>query len=152
MNANLDTKFLEEAYKEALKAYNKNEVPVGAVIVKDNQIIGRGHNLRISKNNALYHAEIVAIEDACKNIGSWRLDNSTIYITLEPCLMCLGAILQSRINQIVFGALDKKAGVILSNCQILENCQQPFKIKYRYIEDDKCSTILKDFFKKLRSG
>jgi tRNA(adenine34) deaminase len=152
MNANLDTKFLEEAYKEALKAYNKNEVPVGAVIVKDNQIIGRGHNLRISKNNALYHAEIVAIEDACKNIGSWRLDNSTIYITLEPCLMCLGAILQSRINQIVFGALDKKAGVILSNCQILENCQQPFKIKYRYIEYDKCSTILKDFFKNLRGG
>ena len=150
MPADIDLHFLEEAYKEAQRAFEKNEVPIGAVIVKDNSIIGRGHNLRITKKNALYHAEIVAIEDACKTTQNWRLDNSTIYITLEPCLMCVGAILQSRINKIVFGALDKKAGALISSCNALEICKQPFKVEYEYIEMEKCSNILTEFFKKLR--
>lgn len=140
--------FLKEAYKEALKSFKLNEVPVGAVIVKDNKIIGKGFNQRIIKNNALYHAEIVAINEACKAVNSWRLDGATIYITLEPCLMCLGAILQSRIQNIIFGALDLKSGAI-SVCRTdLKNF--PFKINYQYIPVNECSNILKDFFKRKR--
>ena len=146
----MKTIFLEEAYKEALKALEKDEVPVGAVIVKDNKIIGRGYNQRITKNNALYHAEIVAIQEACANLGSWRLDGSSIFITLEPCLMCLGAILQARISNVIFGALDKKGGAILSQYTILDDKKLPFKVNYEYIELKRCSSILTEYFRKKR--
>ncbi|RMD46348.1 MAG: nucleoside deaminase [Aquificota bacterium] len=145
-----DIFFLEEAYKEAIKAYQKDEVPVGAVVVKDNQIIGRGHNRRIEKKNAIYHAEIVAIEDACKNTGNWRLDGCSIYITVEPCVMCAGAIMQSRIDRVVFGAIDEKGGAVISKYNLFSDKKLPFRVSYDYIKMNKCSDILKNFFRKKR--
>lgn len=143
-----DIFFLMEAYREAQKSYTLGEVPVGAVIVKDKKIIGRGFNQRILRNNAIYHGEIVAINDACKNLNSWRLDNTTIYITLEPCLMCMGAIMQARIKRVVFGALDLKGGAF-SICST-NLSRFPFKIEYQFIPLNECSLILKDFFKRKR--
>lgn len=131
-------KFLLEALEEAKKAYKKDEVPVGAVIVKDNKIIARAHNLRETKQNALAHAEILCINKACKKLKSWRLDNCQMYVTLIPCPMCLGAIKQSRINKIYYGALDNQ------NRDIDENT-------FEYMKNEDCSTILKAFFKELRN-
>ncbi len=143
--------FLKEAYKEAVKAYEKGEVPIGAVVVKDGKVIGRGYNQRIEKKNALYHAEIVAIEDACRNIGHWRLDDCEIYITLEPCVMCAGAIMQSRIKKVIFGAKDEKGGAVISKYTLFSDSKLPFKVEFEYVEDKKCSEILKKFFKEKRA-
>jgi len=147
---NRDFFFLEEAYKEALKAYEKDEVPIGAVIVKEGKIIGSGHNRRIEKKNAIYHAEIVAIEEACKNTGSWRLDGCCIYVTVEPCVMCAGAIMQSRIDRVVFGARDEKGGAVISKYNLFSDNKLPFKVSYDFLKMDKCSDILKEFFRKKR--
>ena len=142
-------KFLDLAYKEALKAREKGEVPIGCVIVKDNEVISKGHNLRIKKNNALYHAEIVAIEKACKKLKSWRLDECTLYTTLEPCLMCAGAIMQARIRKVIFSVIDEKSGCVISNIRAFDT-KLPFKVEYEYIPDDKAKELLKSFFKSLR--
>ena len=99
---------MKEALKEAQKAYNKEEIPVGAVIVKDGKIIARAHNLRESKHSSIAHAEILAIEKANKKLGAWRLENTEMYITLEPCMMCMGAIINSRIKKIYVGTMDPK--------------------------------------------
>ena len=103
-----NTYFMKEAYKEALKAYDKKEVPVGCVIVKDNKIIARAHNLRETKNDVTKHAEIIAISKACKKLNSWRLDDCDLYCTLEPCIMCYGAIVNARINNLYIGAKNKR--------------------------------------------
>ena len=145
-------KFIDEAYKEALKAYSKDEVPVGAVIVKDGKIIGRGHNLRVSKSNALLHAEIVAIQDACKNINNWRLDGATLIVTNEPCVMCTGAIMQARISKVIFCSLNQKMGAILSNFNILDYHNLTFKTEYEYIYDERCSEILTEYFRRKRGS
>ncbi len=147
-----DIKFLDIAYEEALKAYEKDEVPIGAVVVKNGEIISRGHNQRIEKNNALYHAEIVAIEEACKKIGNWRLDDCTIYVTVEPCIMCVGAIMQSRIKKVVFGSLDHKGGAVLSKYRLFDENKLPFKVDYTFVSYEKASIILKDFFRRKRRG
>lgn len=131
-------KYLKEALKEAKKAYEKDEVPVGAIIVKEDKIIARAHNLRETKNNALAHAEIMCINKACKKLGTWRLEGCKMYITLEPCQMCLGAIKQARINEVYVGALDDKNG-------------QPLEDNVIYIENKECSNILTQFFKELRN-
>ena len=107
-------KYMKEAIKEAKKAELKDEVPIGCVIIKDDKIIARAHNLRESKQQSIAHAEILAIEKACKKIGSWRLENCDLYVTLEPCPMCSGAILQSRISNVIYGAKDFKGGCIES--------------------------------------
>lgn len=146
----MNNKFMEAAYKEALKAYKKNEVPVGAVIVRDGKIIARGHNLRESKQNSLAHAEIIAIAKACKKIGFWRLDDVEIYVTLEPCPMCTGAIIQSRIPRLYFGALDKRNGSVVSNLKMLDNVYT-HKVDYVYEQDLRFSQILTNFFKEMRS-
>jgi len=117
----MEQKFMLEAIKLAHKAFKKDEVPVGAVIVKDNKIIAKGYNLREKKQNALLHAEIIAIQKACKKLKSWRLENCDIYVTLEPCSMCAGAIINSRINNVYFGAYDKKSGACGSVVNLLEN-------------------------------
>lgn len=143
-------KFIKEVLKEAKKAYNKGEVPVGAVIVKNGEIIAKGHNERITKNNALLHAEIVAIQKACKKLKSWRLDDCELWVSLEPCLMCSGAIMQSRIKKVVFLAKDEKGGVVISKYTILEDKKLPFSTKYEYIPVKEAKDILKNFFKKLR--
>ena len=102
--------FMQEALKLAKMAFLEDEVPVGCVIVKDDHIIGKGYNKKEQSQNPLHHAEIIAIEEASKHLGSWRLENCEMYVTLEPCPMCAGAIIQSRIKKVVFGAFDEKAG------------------------------------------
>lgn len=103
----IDEKFMLEALTEAQKSYEIGEVPVGAVVVKDGEIVGRGHNLRETDKNALRHAELIAIDEACTKLGGWRLWQCDLYVTLEPCPMCTGAIINSRIKRVVFGAFDK---------------------------------------------
>ena len=141
---------MKEALKEAHKAFILGEVPVGAVIVYNNKVIARGHNTREIKQSVLGHAEINAISKASKKIGSWRLEDCDIYVTLEPCSMCSGAIIQSRIKNLYFGAYDLKTGACGS---VLNLFDYPFNHKvnvYGGIMEDECSRIIKDFFKELR--
>ena len=118
---NSKEKFMKEALKEAQKAYEKLEVPVGAVIVKDGKIIARGHNLKETKKDTTRHAEIIAIEKASKKLGAWRLLNCEMYVTLEPCSMCAGAMINSRIKKLYIGALDEKTGAVGSVLNLLED-------------------------------
>lgn len=143
-------KFIDTAYKEALKAFERDDVPVGAIIVKDGKIISKAHNQRVEKNNAVYHAEIVAIQRACKKLNNYRLDGCIMYITLEPCLMCTGAIIQSRISKVIFCAKNEKDGAIISKYTILDDKKFSHRPEYMYIYDERCSKILKSFFKKKR--
>lgn len=139
-----------EALGEAKKAYDEGEVPVGAVIVKDGEIIAKGHNQREQKQNALSHAEIECINTACKILNSWRLDGCELYVTLEPCPMCTGAIINSRIKTVVFGAFDLRAGSMDS---VINLCEYPYNHKpeiYGGILEDECKKILEDFFKEKR--
>ena len=129
-------KFLEIAYKEAKKAYDKLEVPVGAVIVKDGKVVSKAYNLRETKKNALAHAEILCIDKACKKLKNWRLEGCIMYVTLYPCKMCIGAIRESRIDKVYFGAYDDKNVCNDKKCE--------------YIQNDECTNILKDFFEKIR--
>lgn len=144
-------KWMKEAIKQAKKAEEKDEVPIGCVIVKDNKIIARAYNKREMKQCSTAHAEILAIEKACKKLGTWRLEGCELYVTLEPCPMCSGAIIQSRIDQVVFGAYDPKGGCMGSNMNIIE--VKGFN-HYPRIEGgllkDECAKLLKDFFKAKR--
>lgn len=144
-------KWMKEAIKQAKKAAQKDEVPIGCVIVKDDQIIARAYNKREMKQYSTAHAEILAIEKACKKLGSWRLEDCDLYVTLEPCPMCSGAIIQSRIRNVIFGAYDPKGGCMGSNMNI--NDVRGFN-HYPDIEggilQDECSRLLKDFFKAKR--
>ena len=147
-----DEKFMKEALKEAKKAYIKDEVPVGCVIVKDNKIIARGHNKKEKKKNAILHAEIVALTKAQKKLNDWRLNDCTLYVTLEPCLMCTGAIIQTRINKVVFGCNDPKGGAIdtVINIKEIKNLNHSFESISKILEKE-CSTILKTYFKNKRN-
>lgn len=144
-------KWMKEAIKQAKKAAQKDEVPIGCVIVKDDQIIAREYNKREMKQCSTAHAEILAIEKACKKLGSWRLEDCDLYVTLEPCPMCSGAIIQSRIRNVIFGAYDPKGGCMGSNMNI--NDVRGFN-HYPDIEggilQDECSRLLKEFFKAKR--
>ena len=147
----MDKKFMKRAIELAIIARDKGEVPVGAVIVKDGEIIGEGYNMREKKQNALSHAEIEAINSACKNLNSWRLEECEMYVTLEPCPMCTGAIINSRIKTVIFGAFDKTAGCIDS---VINLCDYPFNHKpeiYAGIMEDECKKIMEDFFKEVRN-
>lgn len=146
----MNKKFMIAALKEADKAFLKDEVPIGAVIVKDNKIIARAHNLRETKQLSTAHAEIIAIQKACKKLGTWRLEGCTLYVTLEPCPMCAGAILQSRIERVVYGAIDPKGGSIESCMKMYETKGYNHYPKTEYLNTEKCSQILKDFFKRKR--
>lgn len=143
-------KYMKAALKEAQKAYEIDEVPIGAVIVKDGKIIARAHNLRESKQLSTAHAEILAIEKACKKMKTWRLENCDLYVTLEPCPMCAGAILQSRIRKVYFGACDPKGGSVISCMKMYESKGYNHYPAYENIETEECSYILKDFFRKKR--
>lgn len=143
-------KFMKEALKEALKAKNKEEVPVGAVIVLNDKIIARAHNLRETKMNSLCHAEILAINKACKNLNNFRLEDCELYVTLEPCLMCAGAIVQSRIKKVIIGAKDHKYGMAGTEFNAFEiKSNHNVEIEFGIMEEE-CSNVIKDFFKKLR--
>ena len=143
--------FMKEALKEAKKAYKKLEVPVGVVIVKEDKIIARAHNLKELKNSSISHAEILAINKANKKIKAWRLENCEMYITLEPCMMCMGAIINSRIKKIYIGTMDPKTG----SCKSVINIED-YKFNHEVeietgILQQECEYILKDFFKTLRA-
>ena len=145
-----ETDMMRQALIEANVAASENEVPIGAVIVKDGEIIARGHNRREYGKNALFHAEIEAIDLACKHLGGWRLPNCDLFVTLEPCPMCTGAIINSRINRVFFGAFDKKSGSLGS---VVNLSEYPYNHKFEVyggILESECATILSDFFKKLR--
>ena len=144
-------KFMKEALKEALKAYQKLEVPVGAVIVKDDKIIARSHNIKETKKDTTKHAEILAIQKASKKLNSWRLNNCDMYITLEPCTMCTGAIINSRIRKIYIGTMDEKTGACGSVLNLLEDYTFNHKVELETgILKDECKKVLQEFFKELR--
>ena len=146
-----DDKYLKIAYKEALKAFQENEVPVGCVIVKDGVILSRSHNMREQKKSALAHAEIIAIKKACKKENAKFLDGATIYITLEPCLMCMGAIIQARISRVVYSANEPKFGSIVSICNILNDYKLNHHIEVTQgIMEEEVSELMKEFFTTLR--
>ena len=142
---------MREALLEAKKAFDYGEVPVGAVIVHDGKIIGRGHNLRNTLKNPLCHGEIAAINEAAGVMGDWRLEDCTIYVTIEPCPMCAGAIIQARIPRVVFGARNKKAGCAGSILDILN--EPKFNHQAEVTEGvllEECSELMKEFFKRFR--
>lgn len=146
-----DRSFMRIAIEEAKKAEAIGEVPIGAVIVKDGEIIARAHNLRETSQNAVTHAELSAIQDACKEVGSWRLEETTLYVTLEPCPMCAGAILQSRIPRVVYGARDPKGGCVDSLYHLLNDSR--FNHECEVAEGviaDECGEMLSSFFRSLR--
>lgn len=146
-----DEKYMKEALKEARKAYRLGEVPIGCVIVYEDKIIGRGYNRRNTDKSTLCHAEITAIKKASKYIGDWRLEGCTIYITLEPCQMCSGAIIQARIDRVVMGSMNPKAGCGGSLLNILQmDCFNHQAEVERGVLDEECSELLTRFFKELR--
>ena len=135
-----DEKYMKQAIKLAKKAYNKNEVPVGSLIVKDNKIIATAYNKKESKKNSILHAEIIAINKACRKLKTWHLENYILYTTLEPCMMCTGAIEQSRIKKIVYGIEN-------FNCGYLNNLKN---VEIINLKNNECSLLLKKFFKSKR--
>ena len=146
----MDQQFMAEALKLAKEAFDAGEVPVGCVIVKDGQIVGRGRNRREGDKSALAHAEIEAIAEACRNLGGWRLWQCTLYVTLEPCPMCAGAIVNARIPRVVYGASDRKCGAVRSVCSM-------FSMEFNHhptvecgILEAECAALLTEFFQKLR--
>ena len=148
---NREEYYMNEALIEARKAYLIDEVPIGAVIVHDNIIIARGHNSRETSKSPLAHAEIIAIENASKKLGGWRLTNCDIYVTLEPCLMCSGAIYQARLVNLYYGATDFKAGAVKSIFKVLEEPKLNHLVNINSgILKNECGEILSLFFKELR--
>lgn len=146
-----DRLFMKQALEEAQQAALLGEVPIGAVLVYEGKIIARAHNLRETTQNATTHAELLVIQEACKKIGSWRLEDTTLYVTLEPCPMCAGAILQSRVPRVVYGARDQKAGCVDSLYHLLND--ERFNHECDVTEGilaEECGQILTDFFKALR--
>ena len=144
--------FMEEALIEAKKALKKGEVPVGAVVVLEENVIGRGYNQSITKNDPTAHAEIMALRDAALNLKNYRLKDTLVYTTLEPCLMCAGALVHARIKKLIYSASDPKSGVIESNGNLIQSAFLNHKISYEGgILKEESSEILKNFFVKKRS-
>ncbi|MBQ6125844.1 MAG: nucleoside deaminase [Erysipelotrichaceae bacterium] len=147
----MEEKFMTQAYKEAQKAFEEDEVPVGCVITKDGKIIARAHNRKEKKNCALFHAEIECIRKAARKLDNWNLKGCEIYVTLEPCMMCTGALINSRIDRIVYGCEDPKGGALVSNIRL-----QDVRLLNHYpqiqggVMEKECSELLKKFFKNKR--
>ena len=146
-----DEKFMREAVRQARKAEKLMEVPIGCVIVRDGAVIARGYNRRNTDGSTLAHAEIAAIRKACRKAGDWRLEDCTLYVTLEPCPMCAGAIIQARIPRVVIGCMNPKAGCAGSVLNLLdiEGFNHQAEVTYHVLEEE-CSLLLTDFFKMLR--
>lgn len=145
-----DERFMREALRAAGEAYDIGEVPIGAVVVKDGEIVGIGFNRRETGKNALYHAEMTAIDEACKKLGGWRLWQCELYVTLEPCPMCAGAIINSRIRRVVYGCADLKAGSVRS---VIDMFSLPFNHRPEVtggVLEEECSELLSRFFRELR--
>lgn len=146
-----DEKYMKLALKEARKARDINEVPIGCVIVRDDKVIGKGYNKRNTDKNVLSHAELIAIKQACKKTGDWRLEDCTMYITLEPCQMCAGAMVQARLQRAVIGSMNPKAGCGGSVLNILQMTGFNHQVDVeRGVLEEECSAILTEFFADLR--
>ncbi|AOC58114.1 MULTISPECIES: tRNA adenosine(34) deaminase TadA [Bacillus] len=146
-----DEQFMQEAISEALKAEQIGEVPIGAIIVVDDQIVSRAHNLRETEQRSIAHAELLAIDEACKTTGSWRLEDAVLYVTLEPCPMCAGAIVLSRVKKVVFGAYDPKGGCAGTLMNLLDD--ERFNHQSEVIGgvlENECGELLSQFFRNLR--
>ena len=147
----MEEKFMMQAYREAQKAFEEDEVPVGCVIVKEGKIVARAHNRKEKKNCALFHAEIECIRKAARKLDNWNLKGCEIYVTLEPCMMCTGALVNSRIDKIIYGCEDPKGGALVSNIRL-----QDIKLLNHYpqiqggVMEKECSDLLKKFFKNKR--
>ena len=145
-------RFMREALKEARLAFDNNEVPIGAVIEYKGEVYSTGRNRRIEKNSAISHAEIEAIQSACLKLGDWRLDGMTLYVTSEPCIMCAGAIIHSRIKRVVYGCKEPKMGAVESLCRVFDIDKLHHRPEYiSGILEEECSGILTEFFQKVRS-
>ncbi len=143
--------YMREAYKEALKAYKLKEVPVGCVIVCNDKIIARAHNLRNTRKNALYHAEVIAINKACKKLKRWVLDDCTIYVTMEPCIMCAGSIVQSRMKKVVYGISQNRYGCLGTMMNLYEDYNFNNKpIVEKGVLEEEIKTLINNFFKLIR--
>lgn len=147
----MDTRYMREALQEAEKAYGTYEVPIGAVIVFEGKIIARGYNKKETLNNPLAHAELIAIDQASKYLGQWRLKGCTMYVTLEPCAMCAGALVNSRIDRLVIGAKDLRMGCAgtVENITCHDRFNHKIQVEHGVLEEE-CSSILSNFFKELR--
>ena len=144
--------FMEFAKKEAILAMNKGEIPVGAVIVKNGVIIGKAHNLKETLNDSTAHAEILAIKEASKHIGNWRLNGAEMYVTLEPCSMCASAIVQSRLSKVYIGTFNKDMGACGSVINLLDNRGLNSFVDIKWIYDEECSALLTRFFNNRRKN
>nr|WP_285877028.1 tRNA adenosine(34) deaminase TadA [Fictibacillus phosphorivorans] len=146
-----DEYFMQLALKEAKKAADIGEVPIGAVLIKDEEIISKAHNLREVEQRAIAHAELLAIDQACKENGAWRLEGTTLYVTLEPCAMCAGAIVLSRVNRVVYGAKDPKGGCAGTLMNLLEEDRFNHQCEVvSGVKEEECREILSTFFRNLR--
>ena len=152
-NLSIDEKYMKEAIRQAKKAYAIKEVPIGCVIVFEDKIVGRGYNRRTTDKNTLSHAELIAIRKASKKLGDWRLEGCTMYVTLEPCQMCSGAIVQSRMSRVVVGCMNPKAGCAGSILNLLqmEEFNHQVDLETGVLAED-CSQMMKTFFKELRAA
>lgn len=147
----MDIKYMKLALKEANKAYEKEEVPIGAVIVKDDKVIARAHNLRETKKQSCAHAEILAIQKACQKLNAWRLDGCDMYVTLEPCPMCAGAILNARIKNLYIGAIEPRSGAIISKIRLFDDYVYNHKTNYEIgLLQSECKATMQNFFKNIR--
>ena len=147
-----DLFFMKRAYEQALLGFNKEEIPVGAVVVYENKIISEAHNESISKTDPTSHAEIEAIRDAALKIGNYRLTDATMYVTLEPCLMCCGALIHARFDKVIFSTKDEKSGAVISNGNLLEASFINHFVKFKQGPlQEESSALLKEFFKNKRS-
>lgn len=147
-----DEQYMEIAIEQAKEALKYDEVPIGSIIVYEGEIIGTGYNLRETSQTALSHAELIAIQMTNEKLGSWRLEDCTLYVTLEPCPMCAGAILQSRIKRVVYGAPDPKAGSVHSLMNLLDDTRFNHQVEViAGVLEKECGELLKEFFKELRS-
>ena len=145
-------KFIDLAYKEAIKARELDEVPIGAVIVKDNKVIARAHNLKEKTNDPMGHAEILCIKKACKKVGDWYLKDCELYVTLEPCVMCAGAIINARIKKVYYGAKDLKGGALGGLFNLMDQKGFNHYFECEYLKDAKCGEVLKEYFKGKRKN
>ena len=146
-----DNYYMGLALEEAQKAYDLGEVPIGAVLVMDNQVIASAYNMRESWHDATAHAEVIAIREACNSLRRWRLTGATLYVTIEPCPMCAGALVMSRIDRLVYGSPDYKAGAVESLFNIVQNPALNHRLEVTAgIRADECTAIMKDFFRQRR--
>lgn len=146
-----DAEYMGLALDEARKAYDLGEVPIGAVLVVDGEAVARAHNMRESWHDATAHAEIIVIRDACRKLGRWRLTGATLYVTIEPCPMCAGAIVMSRIDRLVYGSADYKAGAVESIFNVVRNDALNHQVEVRAgVREEECAGLMRSFFRERR--